>query len=170
MKKLLSILIAAILAATVFTSCSSDDDNNEPLSEKTVEQLNQFESGYWWILENVRYTEESGRIETYCNAYCIKYDANGKYTGASFYWWEDGNEEFDTSSFRNMEKLDWNEYISDCAEYGLKLESAFPPANYKTVCKYIDKEFHLEKFNSWKTYKLKKASPEDPNFPPDWKN
>lgn len=71
MKKLLSILIAAILAATVFTSCSSDDDGKK------------FEAGWYWVTEDKDY--DIGDKSKYY--YLIYFDEEG-YSGYSGF--EDG--------------------------------------------------------------------------------
>lgn len=61
MKKLLSILLAALFAASVFTSCSSDDDGDK------------FESGWYWVTEDVAY-DGGDRGKYYC---LISFDKNG---------------------------------------------------------------------------------------------
>lgn len=71
MKKLLSILVAAILVASVFTSCSSDDEGNK------------FEAGWYWVTEDEDYKMgDKGKYN-----YLIYFDEEG-YSGYSGF--EDG--------------------------------------------------------------------------------
>ena len=179
MKKLLSILLAALFAASVFTSCSSDgssssagsSNSDENQSQATVEQLEKFEPGWWWIFETNQYKSDDGKEQLSYSCYLVKYDSNyehtGEYFGEARSGW-DGNPEKLVCS-ETVGKTKWRV----TSDYDLKAHNAswFPPINYKAVSKYIDKEFgRPDKDDGWYIYTkyiLKKASSKD-NYFPTW--
>lgn len=171
MKKLLSILLAALFAASVFTSCSSDGSSNsdENQSQATVEQLEKFKPGWWWVFETERYEGNDGTKEVHYSCYLVKYGSDYEHTGEYFAeaksGWSGDKENLVCTQSLDDEKYEWIYDYNPEESYDA---SWFPPINYKVVSKYIDKEFKRpDKDNGYlyTTYILKKASSEDENFP-----
>lgn len=170
MKKLLSILLAALFAASMFTSCSSDGSSNsdENQSQATVEQLKKFEPGWWWIFKTERYEGNDGTEEVYYSCYLVKYGSDYEHTGKYFAeaksGWRGDKENLVCTQSLDDEKWEWR-VDPDPEPHNA---SWFPPINYKVVSKYIDKEFKRPDKDDgylYTTYILKKASSEDENFP-----
>lgn len=150
------------------TSDESSDDENQ--SQSTVEQLEKFKPGWWWVFETERYEGNDGTKEVHYSCYLVKYGSDYEHTGEYFAEAKSGGWTGDKENLVCKQSLDDKKYewIDDYNPEESYDVSWFPPINYKVVSKYIDKEFKRPDKDDgylYTTYILKKASSEDENFP-----
>ncbi|WP_210462346.1 MULTISPECIES: hypothetical protein [Rufibacter] len=108
---LLTILAAFTL---VFSSCSKDDDGDEPKSRVDVSQLEKHE---WKVTEHI--VKAAGQDdydvmeEDYGGDIFVKFDGDGEFSVTTE---SDGDSEFDGSYDVNDDEIDWNFPLSVMAQ------------------------------------------------------
>lgn len=152
-------LVIALCAACVFTSCNVDSGNSDSdsysYSKETIEQLNKFEPGWWYVYETRKKVDNITGEETEAIVgervwYLMNYDSNGKATGDYYGYFNQFSGEF--------VKVYWDRTDDGYDEFH------FPAVDYKVVCKYIEDKLvydRTEDYTYYKKFKLQKVNFDD---------